>query len=76
MRETMVCIKKTAMRHKRGEWNRSDRNFKVTQTVQLYLPSSQKSMGQQYRVLNQDTKRTGPAVVRTAAEPGRWLALL
>jgi hypothetical protein len=25
---------------------------------------------------NQDTKRTGPAVVRTAAEPGRWLALL
>ena len=29
MRETLVCINKTAMRHKRGECNRSDRNFKA-----------------------------------------------
>ena len=33
LRETLVCINKTAMRHKRGECNRSDRNFKATQTV-------------------------------------------
>ena len=25
-----VCIRKTATRHKRGEGNRSDRNFKAT----------------------------------------------
>ena len=29
LRETLVCINKTAMRHKRGECNRSDRNFKA-----------------------------------------------
>ena len=34
-RDTLVCIKKTAMRHKWGECNRSDRNVKATQTVIL-----------------------------------------
>ena len=29
-RETLVCIRKTATRHKRGEGNRSDRNLKAT----------------------------------------------
>ena len=36
LRETLVCINKTAMRHKRGECNRSDRNFKATQTVIIF----------------------------------------
>ena len=30
VRETLVCIRKTATRHKRGEGNRSDRNLKAT----------------------------------------------
>ena len=30
--QTLVCIKKTVMRHESGEWNRSDRNCKATRT--------------------------------------------
>ena len=33
-RETLVCIRKTATRHKRGEGNRGDRNFRATSLEQ------------------------------------------
>ena len=35
-RETLVCIKKTATRHKRGELNRSDRNLKATSEAMIF----------------------------------------
>ena len=42
---TMVCIKKTAMRHKRGVRNRSDRNFRATRTGRKNKAQRERAQG-------------------------------
>ena len=58
VRETLVCIKKTARRHKRGGCKRSDRNFRATRTSRKNK-GTEKTRGSYIRRRLRQRSRTG-----------------